>query len=107
MPQGRSPDARQIVKVSDVLIGEMAALKKALAERLDTPEVAERVFRWLRPRLPTTLVLDKEATSRAKDKAVAACRTVLDFDRATSGAGRPAAVGRQHRLAADSSTQPT
>ena len=41
----------QVVKVSDVLIGEADWLKKGLAERLDSPEVAERIFTWLRRRL--------------------------------------------------------
>jgi cyclic-di-AMP phosphodiesterase PgpH len=71
LPKG-SPDRPQVVKVSDVLIGEADWLKKGLAERLDSPEVAERVFTWLRTRLPTTLTLNKEETKRSKDKAVAA-----------------------------------
>ncbi len=66
------PNRPQIVKVSDVLIGEADWLKKGLAERLDSPEVAERIFTWLRRRLPSTLVLDREATNHAKEAAVAA-----------------------------------
>ncbi len=66
------PERPQVVKVSDALIGEADSLKKSLAERLDSPEVADRVFAWLRPRLPTTLVLDKAATKRAQDQAAAA-----------------------------------
>ncbi len=61
----------QVVKVSDVLIGEADWLKKGLAERLDSPEVAERIFTWLRRRLPSTLALDHTATNRAKEEAVA------------------------------------
>jgi hypothetical protein len=66
------PRPTQIVKVSDVLIGEADWLKKALTERLDSPDVAERVFTWLRSRLPTTLALDRDLTQQAKDDAVAA-----------------------------------
>ncbi|MGD9722156.1 MAG: HD family phosphohydrolase [Pirellulales bacterium] len=61
----------EVVKVSDVLIGEADNLKRALAERLESPVVAERVFSWLRSRLPTTLTLDSTATEAAKAKAVA------------------------------------
>jgi putative nucleotidyltransferase with HDIG domain len=64
------PRRPQIVKVADVLIGEADWLKKGLAERLDSPEVAERVFTWLRGRLPTTLTLDLAETNRAKEEAV-------------------------------------
>ncbi len=71
LPKG-SPDRPQVVKVSDALIGEADWLKKGLAERLDSPEVAEGVFSWLRGRLPTTLTLNKTETKLAKDKAVAA-----------------------------------
>ncbi len=66
------PERPQVVRVSDVLIGEADSLKKALAERLDSPEVADRVFAWLRVRLKTTLSLDKAETQRAKSKAIAA-----------------------------------
>jgi putative nucleotidyltransferase with HDIG domain len=69
-PTGESQQA-EVVKVADVLIGEAEALKQALAERLESPVVAERVFTWLRRRLPTTLALNSAATTRAKEKAIA------------------------------------
>jgi cyclic-di-AMP phosphodiesterase PgpH len=72
VPKGQS-DHSQLVKVSDVLIGEAEnSLKKELAERLDSPEVSQRIFAWLRGRLPTTLVLNHAATKQSKDKAIAA-----------------------------------
>jgi hypothetical protein len=73
VPKG-SPDRPQVVKVSDALIGEAdAALKKSLAERLESPEVAERVYTWLRSRdLPTTLTWNEPETKRAIEKAKAA-----------------------------------
>jgi cyclic-di-AMP phosphodiesterase PgpH len=66
------PQQTQLVRVSDVLIGEADSLKQSLAERLDSPDVAQRVFTWLRGRLPTTLSLDRAATQQAKERAEAA-----------------------------------
>ncbi len=66
------PEDAQKVKVSEVLIGEADWLKKALAERLESPVVAERTFTWLRERLPTTLVVDPDLTQQAKENAKAA-----------------------------------
>jgi hypothetical protein len=71
LPKG-SPDRPQVVKVSDVLIGQADWLKKGLAERLDSAEVAERVFTWLRGQLPTTLTLNSTESKRSKDMAIAA-----------------------------------
>ena len=65
------PQQSQVAKVSDVLIGEADSLKKGLAERLESPEVSERVFTWLRGRLTTTLSLNRVETKRAQDTAVA------------------------------------
>jgi putative nucleotidyltransferase with HDIG domain len=65
------PQQPQVVRVSDVLIGEADALRQGLAERLESPEVAESVFNWLRRRLPTTLSLNSAATQQAKEKAIA------------------------------------
>ena len=69
-PKG-APQKSEVVKVSDVLIGEADALKQALAERLESPVVAERVFTWLRRRLPTTLTQNTAAIEQAKAKAIA------------------------------------
>ncbi len=69
--QSGQPQESEVVQVADVLIGEADALKQALAERLESPVVAERVFTWLRRRLPTTLSLNSAATTQAKEKAVA------------------------------------
>ncbi len=68
VPKGH-PDQRQVVKVSDVLIGEADWLKKGLAERLDSPELATRMFTWLRGRLPTTLTLNETETRLAQRRA--------------------------------------
>ena len=68
IPAGH-PEQRQVVKVSDVLIGEADWLKKGLAERLDSPELATRVFTWLRSRLPTTLKRNETETRLAQKRA--------------------------------------
>jgi hypothetical protein len=71
IPTGH-PDQRQVVKVSDVLIGEADWLKKGLAERLDSPELATRVFTWLRSRLPTTLKRNETEIRLAQERAAEA-----------------------------------
>ena len=110
-PKGRARASRQIVKVSDVLIGEADSLKKALAERLDSPEVAERVFNWLRPQLPTTLSLDKRSDQPGQgQKPMAAVADEVHARFAPGDLlahGRPAADRREHRRCCSSSTRPT
>jgi putative nucleotidyltransferase with HDIG domain len=71
IPTGH-PDQRQVVKVSDVLIGDADWLKKGLAERLDSPELATRVFTWLRSRLPTTLKRNETEIRLAQERAAEA-----------------------------------
>ena len=71
VPQGHA-DQRQVVKVSDVLIGEADWLKKGLAERLDSPELATRIFTWLHSQLPTTLKRNETETQLAQERAKAA-----------------------------------
>ena len=76
-PLGYDPfdnTSTQIVDVSQVRIGEIAeGLRSRLSNSLDNQEsitepnyVAERLYDWLEPRLPTTLKLDKVATDRSK-----------------------------------------
>ncbi len=67
--------------MADVLIGEAEPLRKRLQERIASPEVAARVFDWLRPRLPTTLTYNRDATQRAKEEAVAQVGDVLSHFR--------------------------
>ncbi|MCH8924341.1 MAG: HDIG domain-containing protein, partial [Planctomycetes bacterium] len=68
IPKGH-PDQSQVVKVVDVLIGEADWLKNGLAERLDSPEAATRIFTWLRSRLPTTLKWSESETRLAQQRA--------------------------------------
>lgn len=69
-PEGR-PQARQVVKVSDVLIGEGKAMHQSLLDQLGTPDLADRVFAWVRPRLPWTLELAEDETKQELDGAAA------------------------------------
>jgi putative nucleotidyltransferase with HDIG domain len=91
IPTGH-PDQRQVVKVSDVLIGEADWLKKGLAERLDSPELATRVFTWLRSRLPTTLKRNETEIRLAQERAAEAVppeyRKILQGD-VIAPAGKP------------------
>ncbi len=65
-------NSREIVSVADVLIANAESLRKRLQERVASPEVAARVFDWLRPRLPKkTLTFNRDETQQAKEKAVA------------------------------------
>jgi putative nucleotidyltransferase with HDIG domain len=59
-----------IVQVSDVLLGDGAALYQTLSAQLGSEQVADRVFAWIRPRLVDTLVLNEKATGEAIETAV-------------------------------------
>ncbi len=62
--KGKS-ETQQKVKVSEVLIGRAEPLKKQLTANLGSPEVAQRAFEWLRPRLPETLQYRHDETQTA------------------------------------------
>lgn len=66
------PEAKKLVKVSDVLIGrEGAVLYNKLLRHCGSPDIADPVFDWLlRRRLPTTLSLDKTETDKAVQAAL-------------------------------------
>ena len=73
-PAGQ-PEQQQKVRLKDVWLGDGAALREGLSERIDSPVVADAVFAWLWPRLRSlgsTLALDEAATGLAKDRAAAA-----------------------------------
>lgn len=93
IPKG-NPAQRQVVKVADVLIGDADWLKKGLAERLDSPELATRVFTWLQSRLPTTLKRNETeirlAQQRAEDAVPPEYRKILPGD-VLAPAGKPLA----------------
>lgn len=59
----------ETVPVGDVLVKNAAnALQRQLAQELPL-EVADRVFAWVKPRLPVTLRINLEATREEQDKA--------------------------------------
>src|SRR6185295_9828125 len=70
-PKGKPEDV-DVVRISQVLIVDASALKKNLLERFNqAPEVALRVFDWLRSDLPDTLSLSESETEQAREKAMA------------------------------------
>jgi putative nucleotidyltransferase with HDIG domain len=76
-PLGKHDDT-QIVKVSDVLIGDGTAIRESLRKHLRvSADVADIAFAWLYPRLKPTLTQDKEETKKALDTAAAAVKEVL------------------------------
>jgi putative nucleotidyltransferase with HDIG domain len=80
-PKDKAADT-EIVSVADVLIGEGELLRRRLGERIASPELAERVFDWLRPRLPEkTLTLSRDETSRRKEEAVKQVGDILSHFR--------------------------
>ncbi len=76
-PKGRTPEGGETVKVSDVLIGKGTPILESLRSRFGSPDVADPVFEWLRPRLPDTLTLDEAHTKKALDAAVAGVKPVV------------------------------
>ncbi len=67
------------VPVNEVLIENAAAsLQKALQNSMPSVEVADRIFAWLKPKLPPTLKLNSEATAEEQRKAVAAVKTQVE-----------------------------
>jgi cyclic-di-AMP phosphodiesterase PgpH len=77
-----SPELQEIVKVKDVQLGDATAIRDSLRERLNSEDVTEHVFNWLRahllhPEPITTLTWDKEATLRAQNDAANKVETVF------------------------------
>lgn len=61
----------QVVQVSEVMLGEAAArLYDRLKEELNSPELAQRIFYWVKPKLVSTLQLDTAATRTAQQEAI-------------------------------------
>ncbi len=74
------PDQRRVVKVSDVLLGNGAALRGSLLREFESADVADPVFDWLYRRLPPTPTLrrDDEETKKAMDQAARAVGDVVE-----------------------------
>jgi hypothetical protein len=69
-PDGK-PELAEPVKLSDVLIGDGLAIRKRLADDLGSPDLADHLFAWLKPRLAemSTLTLDEARTRQKQDQA--------------------------------------
>lgn len=63
------PTERQLVEITEVLVGDGSAIEKALKTSFSSEQLAQRAYHWLRPRLPSTLRLNAAETERARDNA--------------------------------------
>jgi cyclic-di-AMP phosphodiesterase PgpH len=70
------PREAELVNVSDVLIGDGAAIHQSLLNQIGSREVAQRIFAWLKPQLQPTLKADKDRTHDAREAAAAAQETL-------------------------------
>ncbi|MFZ5831009.1 MAG: HD family phosphohydrolase [Planctomycetota bacterium] len=75
-PRGM-PELLQMVKVSDVLMGDKSALKQAIHVHFESEQLADALFAWLAPRIVPTLMLDRVQTQRAMDDAAEAVENVV------------------------------
>ncbi|MFV2065688.1 MAG: HD family phosphohydrolase, partial [Pirellulales bacterium] len=67
------PDFPEEIAIRDVLIASARpAIKKNLLDKLVSVKLADRVFNWLQPQLPSTLSLDPDATRGEQERAVTA-----------------------------------
>ena len=86
------PELQQIVRVSDVLIGDGNALLEGLAKNPELAPVARRLFAWLQPRLKPTLSVDDQLTKERRERAERAVDQVLteySVGQTLAKAGRP------------------
>ncbi len=72
-----TPRPHQILRVSDVLIGDGTAIRDSLRRHPELSGVADRLFAWLLPRLKPTLSLDDQLTKESMDKAGRAVNEVV------------------------------
>jgi len=75
-PRGR-PEAREVVRVGDVLIGDGAALRERMLKHPVLEPLAENLFAWLQPRLTPTLTVDDQQTKQNMDDAAEAVEEVF------------------------------
>lgn len=75
-PKG-NPEAREVVKLAEVQIGDGKAIYQRLLDGFESSDIADRIFSWILPRLTTTLSLDEAATKDAMDREAAAAGEVL------------------------------
>ncbi|MEN6404869.1 MAG: HDIG domain-containing metalloprotein [Thermoguttaceae bacterium] len=71
------PEAKRVVQVGDVLLGDGTAIRDALRKTPELSAVADSLFAWIQPRLRPTLTLDPVATKLAVAEAVRSVPDVL------------------------------
>jgi cyclic-di-AMP phosphodiesterase PgpH len=74
------PELQQVVRVSDVQLGNGSILRERLLKQPELSAVADRFFNWLLPRLrelKTTLTVDDQLTKEAMDNAEKAVEPVF------------------------------
>ncbi len=103
-PQGK-PEAVKPVAMSEVLLGDGETVRRDLADSLDDPILAKRLFAWLYPKLAalSTLNLDQERTEANRERAEAAVENVhinYSAGQTLAKAGEPLTV-RQIELLRD------
>ncbi len=63
------PQSQQILRVSDVLIGDGTAIRDSLRRDPELSAIADRLFAWLLPQLKPTLTVDDDLTKQSMDAA--------------------------------------
>lgn len=77
-PLGENRGWEAAYPLSEVMISDVTnRLQRELTQKLPSLEVADRVFAWVKPRLPVTLRLNEEETQLAQDEAAANVEPVI------------------------------
>ncbi len=95
------PDSQQVVRVSDVLIGNGTTILDALQKNHELAPVADQLFAWLQPRLKPTLTVDDRLTKEAMDeaeKAVPEALVTYSEGQPLAKAGKPLASAQLELL---------
>ncbi|MEX0939572.1 MAG: HDIG domain-containing metalloprotein [Pirellulales bacterium] len=93
-PKNRSGYPTEVAVSAVMISNAESAIKAALSQNFDSPEVAQRVHAYLQPRLPSTLKLDRGATRIEQEKAAMAVpeqTTVYAKGQMLAPAGEPLA----------------
>jgi len=83
-PAGNDKAVPRLIETDKVRIAKIIPqLEEQLKEELQSPQIAEPVFYWLKSRLPVTLSINREATER--DREAAAAQVPVQLKRFTKG----------------------
>ncbi len=75
-PSGH-PQSQQILRASDVMLGDGTAIRDSLRKDPELSAIADRLFAWLLPQLKPTLTVDDDLTKQSMDEAASAVKEVL------------------------------